>query len=173
MNRRRLLALPLMLAGCAGAPALLRPRFALPPATLGRALALQQQLRVEVQGQPQPPLDALLEVDAHVLRVAVFMAGQRVARLHWDGQALDADWPARLPGSAADMLSDIQLTWWPLEALQRTLLPPWRLSEAGGERTLWQGDAAVARVTQRGAEALLEQLQTGYRLHITSRDLAP
>ncbi|MCG8985548.1 DUF3261 domain-containing protein [Delftia acidovorans] len=128
------------LAGCSTAPEARAPqgdatppRLALPPAALGCELALQQRLVVQAPGQPAQELDALLEVDAQTVRLALVHLGQRVGVIVWDGQQLQAElsrwWPAQL--APAQVLGDMQLALWPVDAIARDLPASWMLQEVG------------------------------------------
>lgn len=128
------------LAGCSTAPEARAPqgdatppRLALPPAALGCELALQQHLVVQAPGQPAQELDALLEVDAQTVRLALVHLGQRVGVIVWDGQQLQAElsrwWPAQL--APAQVLGDMQLALWPVDAIARALPASWMLQEVG------------------------------------------
>jgi len=128
------------LAGCSTAPEARAPqgdatppRLALPPAALGCELALQQHLVVQAPGQPAQELDALLEVDTQTVRLALVHLGQRVGVIVWDGRQLQAElsrwWPAQL--APAQVLGDMQLALWPVDAIARDLPASWMLQEVG------------------------------------------
>lgn len=139
----------LLLAGCAspGAPDAARsPLLALAPAALRCEVAVQQRLTVEVPGRPAQQLEALLEVDAEAVRLAFFVMGQGMGTLVWDGWQWDKQlsryWPAQL--APEQVLSDLQLAFWPARAVQRAVQPPWSV-EAGptGRRLLRDGREQV------------------------------
>lgn len=138
-----------LLAGCAslGAPDATRsPLLALAPAALRCEVAVQQRLTVEVPGRPAQQLEALLEVDAEAVRLAFFVMGQGMGTLVWDGwqwdKQLSRHWPAQL--APEQVLSDLQLAFWPARAVQRAVQPPWSV-EAGptGRRLLRDGREQV------------------------------
>ena len=148
------------LAGCAsappGAPAAARaaPQLRLAPALLGHALNLQQHLTLQAPGHDQE-LDVLLEADERHVRMGVVAMGQVAAHLDWDGTTLTEDrapwWPQAVSGSR--ILSDLQLTLWPVAAIQAALPAGWALVEDGNVRTLTQGGEVVAVVTRLCAPA--------------------
>ena len=141
------------LAGCVSAPPAASPRatpqLRLAPALLGRSLNLQQHLTLQAPGHDQQ-LDVLLEADATHVQMGVVALGQVAARLSWDGVTLDESkapwWPQAVSG--ARILSDLQLTLWPVAAIQAALPAGWRLVEDGDVRTLTQGGEVVAVVTR-------------------------
>ncbi len=171
-----------LLAGCAAhgvrdaAPAigaLDAPQLRLAPALLGRSLDLQQHITAHAPGHDRE-LDVLLEADASHVRLGVVALGQVAARLDWDGTTLTEVrapwWPPAVSGSR--ILSDLQLTLWPVDAIQAALPPGWRLAESGPTRTLSQDGAVVAIVTRRGPRVVeIEQQRAHYRLTIESQEL--
>lgn len=186
-------AFALALAGCAGAPsrapadARATPQLRLAPSMLGRTLSLQQHLTLQAPGHDQQ-LDVLLEADATHVQLGVVALGQEAARLSWDGTTLEESkapwWPQAVSGSR--ILSDLQLTLWPVSAIQAALPAGWRLAEAGDVRTLTQGDEIVTVITRacpppscatsqarRDSTTLIEldQRRDHFKLRIESRDL--
>lgn len=178
---QRLIALGLLLlAGCATAPARspadgAMPALRLAPAALGHELALQQRLGFE-HGDRRDSLDALVEVDASSLRLVMHAQGQVALRLEWDGTTLRqqrADWlPATL--SAERVLDDLQLVFWPADAINHALPAGWRLREGAGIRELMHRGEVVATVTfPDPTRARLQQHRQGYRLDIQSVPVTP
>ena len=181
MNLLAAIAAAGVLAGCAGAPvpaAASRdvPQLRLAPAQLGASLALMQHIEVQAPGHAQQ-LDVALEVDPAHVRLALIAMQQVAAKLDWDGTTLDETrapwWPAQVSGSR--VLSDLQLTYWPVAAVNAALPAGWVLTEQGGRRELRQGDELVTTIALHGAVVDLEQHRAPYRLTITSApiDAAP
>lgn len=175
---RRLIVAALLCAsllGCAVAPprpAVALPMLALAPAALGHELAVQQRLQFAF-GTQQRDLEALLEVDAAQVRLAVQALGQAGVRLTWDGQALQqqrAPWlPPQVQGER--VLSDLQFTLWPIEAIRAALPVPWTLDAAGNERRLLRDGVVWLVVVDEGAGRYrLDNRADGYRLLIESAD---
>lgn len=183
MMRRTLSALVIaavLIAGCA-APAkrsempttahdtvLLR----LPPASLQRTLSLQQSIEVDygVGGRREHrELQVLLEADAAHTRLAAIGGGQVLARLDWDGNDLKITRAPWAPDAVQPerILSDLQLSLWPAEAIRQALPQGWRLDDAPTERRLRQGDEVVMEIRYPDpATTLIEQRRDGYRLTI-------
>lgn len=146
MRRLSLTALLLCLTACASArPRPLAPEVALPalglaPATFGPPVSLTQRLSFAHDADPGGPrsIEALLEVDAAELRLAGFALGQRVFTLQWDGVTLEEQRDVRLPEQlqSRQVLRDVQLVYWPAEAVRSVLPPGWTLEEAPGRRAL-------------------------------------
>ena len=184
---RRLIALMLaaiLLAGCATpqarvaarqAAAASMPMLRLPPSALPGALALQQRLAFR-HGDRRETVDALVENDAANTRLVIHAQGQVALRLDWDGKQLTqkrAPWlPAALDGKR--VLSDLQLVFWPIDAIAASLPAGWSLREEGGRRVLRQGEATVATVDYpQPLQARLEQRALGYTLDISSSEIDP
>jgi len=166
-----------LLVACAAPPAVSPPAagreaplLRLSPAALGGTLALQQQLVVTANGQTHR-LDVLLEADPEVVRLAIFNLGQTVARMEWDGKRLEetraAWWPAAVRGER--ILSDLQLVWWPADAVRGALPAGWALSAIPELRQLTDG-SEIATVVRYLSPTLVEfdNLRAGYRLRIES-----
>ena len=160
-------------SGCAAVPA--APdgdamALRLQPAALGRELALQQRMTVTVKGCTQQ-LDVALEVDRDAVRLAVLDLGHTLARLEWNGRELTesraAGWPAAVSGQ--HVLTDLQLVYWPPEAIRPALPAGWSLQVDGDGRTV-RSPASVAwrvRYPAPGA-AELENVGAGYALRLES-----
>ena len=164
----RLIALllsSLLLAACATrpvAPAVQLPALRLAPAALGHELAVQQRLVFRFGTQVRE-LDALLEVDASEVRLAVQAMGRTGVRLQWDGQSLMEQRAAWLPDAVRSerVLDDVQFSLWPADAIRAALPADWELVERGAFRELrrngqvWlqreQVDAGTLRV-RNGAD---------------------
>lgn len=146
------------------------PLLALAPAALGRELAVQQRLHFAF-GAQQRDLEALLEVDADEVRLAVQALGQAGVRLSWDGRTLQqqrAPWlPPQVRGER--VLSDLQFTLWPAEAIRAALPAPWTLEAANGERRLLRdGHAWLVVLDQGEGRYRLDNRAEGYTLQIES-----
>ncbi len=180
LSRFSLLIVVMLAVGCAGDvrrnsgagadPVELR----LAPASLGRELALQQQLIFSFR-QSLYTLDALLEVDALEVRLAVQSFGRPVLRLHWDGVELQQrrfdGLPAALRGEA--VLSDLQLTYWPVAAIRAALPDDWSLSEGDGARRLYRGGREIVRIEYLSPQRIeIVRLASGSRLTILSSTIA-
>lgn len=161
------------------------PLLRLPPATLGRSLALEQRIRIEAQDENGAPLrrqiETLLEADPHTLRIVLLYMGQTAAVLEWDGQRLKETrstwWPAALRGER--ILSELQLALWPATAVRAALAEfpdgVWTLDADDTGRTLRQDGVAVVQIRYEDGIGLVElrHLRDGYRLTIRSQSLEP
>ena len=178
--RLSLLCVVAALAGCASTPLLpARLGLRLPPSALGTSISLQQQLRVEREGRIDL-LEAALEVDdEHVGMIGLAM-GQRVMSLDYDGRTLKSWRHVLLPEQVRgeDVLEDIQLTYWPVDAIRAALPTGWRVEEQGMRRMLWSDDTQVMVIDYSteprwGGTVALSNLRYQYKLTIQSVPINP
>ena len=165
-------ALALSGGGCAttAAPPAPELELRLSPASLGKSLALQEHLRVEARGKVLE-LEALLEVDASEVRLALLTMGRVAARLIWDGRKLteqhSAGWPSHV--SAARILTDLQFVHWPPDVIAAALPHGWVLHDADGLRELRWHESLIASARTAGAASIdLDNWADGYHMRIVS-----
>lgn len=169
------LAVALLLTACLGPPSQpKRLRLMLPPAALAATVSLQQHLTVEQQGQVNE-FDAALEIDSQRLDLIAIALGQRVLALHYDGRTLQSWRHPMVPVQLRDedILEDLQLTLWPIDAIQQALPPGWRIEEDGLRRVLSSGESPVTVIEYSGhprwsGKVELMNLRYRYRLTIES-----
>lgn len=156
----------LLLAGCSSLPnpkvqtasddQVGSPWLALPPAALGCAASVQQRLTVQPPGQSSKELDALLEIDTSSMQLAILNLGQMVGTLEWDGAEIKPHlsrwWPAVL--KPEQVLSDVQLAFWPEAAITQALPAQWTLEASGHERVLKYAGAERVKVRRLDADSL-------------------
>ena len=163
----------LLLAACAtrpAPPAVVLPSLQLAPAALGQQIAVQQRLVFRF-GEHVRELDALLEVDADAVRLAVQAMGRTGVRLHWDGRTLSEERAAWLPAAVRGerVLDDLQFSLWPAEAVRAALPAGWELVESGDHRELRKdGLAWLARERVDATTLRLHNKADGYHLTIES-----
>ena len=149
-----------LLAGCASTAstpdAARTSLLALAPADLGCSVSVQQRLTVEQPGKAAQQIEALLEVDAQAVRLAFFLMGQGMGTMVWDGtqwdKQLSRHWPAQL--APEQVLSDLQLAFWPVPALQQAVRVPWQLETSMNGRRLLRDGREHVRVQFVGASAV-------------------
>lgn len=149
------------------------PVLALPAQALGCTFAVQQRLTVFAPQQKPQTLDAMLEVDASMVRLALFHMGQRMGTLMWDGQQLHADlsrwWPDVL--KPAQVLSDMQLALWPLDVVQLALPEGWEIEENNSWRRLLYKRERRILIQKINVNTLeITYAPAGWRLRIESAD---
>lgn len=169
------LAAALLLAACATTPpAPARLGLRLAPSALGESISVQQHLMVERAGKTND-LDAALEVDANRLSLVGLALGMRVLSLDYDGRELTEWRHPMLPSQvrAGDVLEDLQLTLWPVDAIARALPAGWQIEEQGLRRTLRRDGEIVATIEYSGTPrwhgtVVLDNLRYQYRLTVVS-----
>jgi hypothetical protein len=159
------------------------PDLKLAPAAFGGEVSLAQ--RLTLKKAPSLPsgsettsdksLDALLEINARSVHLAAFALGQRVLTLSWDGTLLHTERSAFLPTAidGAQVLRDIELVYWPLDALQAALPVDWTVADLGATRVLKHHEEPAVTIRYAGEPHIvgttdLDNLAEGYRLQIES-----
>ena len=169
------IAIPLAIGACASVPQQpARLGLRLAPAALGTSISLQQHLRVQ-RGERIDYLDAALEVDAAQVSMIGLALGQRVLSLRFDGTTMESWRHALLPAQVRgeDVLEDIQLTYWPVEAIRAALPAGWSIEDAGRRRTLSSDGVPVTVIDYSaeprwGGQVILSNLRYQYQLTIQS-----
>jgi hypothetical protein len=168
-------SLALLLAACV-AP---KPRtggvgLKLAPAALGESISLQQRLDVEGHGR-SAQLDIALEVDAARIDVVGLALGHRVLWLHYDGETLQSwrhpMWPVQL--REEEVLENLQLTLWPIDAIRRALPVGWSIEESGLRRTILHDGLAIVVINYSAlplwsGKVEVTNLQFNYRITVQS-----
>jgi len=169
----------LTFAACAPRPYPARLGLKLAPATLGASISLQQHLRVEREGRIDE-LDTALEVDPDRLDLIGLALGQRILTLHYDGHQLRSWRHPSVPTQlrAEDVLEDLQLTLWPVDAIRQALPGGWSIEERGRRRTLLLDGMPVMVIDYSdeprwSGKIELANLRYQYRLTIQSVSSGP
>lgn len=168
------------LGGCTSSvPQPARLGLKLPPAALRASISLHQHLSVEREGRIDE-LDAALEVNPERLDLVGLVLGQRVLTLHYDGKRLQSWRHPMLPAQLRDedVLEDVQLIIWPVDAIRSALPPGWRIEESGLRRTLLLDDTPVMVIDYSGqprwiGRIELSNLRYRYQLMIQSVSNGP
>ncbi len=179
MPRLSAFALLILLSGCAGVrpTAIILPQPRLAPVAMAMDVSLNQRLRFTRSDDTRETMviDAQLDVDGNVLRLAGFALGRRVLMLVWDGAHLDEQrdrqWPEQV--AATQILRDIQYVYAPHEALQSALPEDWRVDERGARRLLRFRDTTAividyATMPRWHGAVRIDNRFEGYRLDIES-----
>ena len=168
-------SLALFLGACAAPES--RPTgvgLKLTPAELGETISLQQHLDVEGLGR-RAQLEVAIEVDAVRIDLVGLALGQRVVSLHYDGKTLQSwhhpMWPAQL--RAEEVLENLQLTLWPIDAIRQALPSGWNIEQSGFRRTILQDHLAVMVIDYSAlplwsGKIEVTNLQLDYRITIQS-----
>lgn len=176
------LLLMLLLCACAAPLRQASPELLplLPPAALGSAHQSRQIVHAAF-GERELSVQCILTVDAGQVSVIGLSAlGQRLFALHYDGTTMRVEQspllPAELP--VQRLLSDLQLTYWPLTAWQSALAgSPWQVSEPlPGTRRLHHRQQLVAEIHMPDdnpwqGRLWLSNFQFGYSLSIDAEPL--
>lgn len=183
---RRFFAVVMLISGltaCAGvaqnARSPLENRL-LPPDALGASIRVVQQWRI-LFGSKSWLLLNVLDVTPHSLTlVGLSGFGHRVITLQYNGVDLHEEHYPRVPEEleGSEILRELQLIYWPKEAVLQVLPRGWHIEESGAERTVMNADEAVVRIRCEGehrwqGHCEYEDRRSGYRLIIDSQVEAP
>ncbi|WP_188310235.1 DUF3261 domain-containing protein [Arenimonas fontis] len=174
LARLAALAILLALSACAGArgrPAPLPPPLRLAPALLPAPLAADQRLSFRHAGG-EDVLDARLEADAQRLQLALHRFGQVLLVLRWDGQALEQSRAPQAPLTLSPerVLDDVQLVYWPAEAIRAAMPTGWTLEEGRDGRRLRHGRSTLVEIVHLD-DKRVRLRRPGYELIIETREL--
>jgi hypothetical protein len=154
--------------------------FSIPPRAAERAISVTQTVRVERAGAPPFEVLAVVELDAHWLRVAALgPLGNRILLLEWDGSAyheerdpqVPADFPLEL------VLRDLELALFPASAVRQALpSEAWSLSETPERRVLLLDQKPVISIDYSAPDHFrcdvhLRHLTLGYQIEIKPADV--
>ncbi len=180
MQRIVMVLLCVLLMACTSEPQRLHlPALQLAPAAFGGNVSLAQQLTLSkvstAEPMPTRRIDAQLEIDEGQVRLAGLALGQRVLTLRWNGEKLDSERHPLLPEEvdATRVLRDIQLVYWPAEAIQVALPQGWHLRDERQQRVLSFDGVAQVSIRYAGeprwiGQATIDNRLEQYRLEIDS-----
>lgn len=182
MSLKLLPLLPLLLSACSVLGVHQPPPSPplLSPASLGHSVSALQIVRGSY-GDQETTFQCIVKVDSQGLAVIGLSAqGQRLFKLRYDGEKLDAESTALAP-IALDLrrvLVDLQLALWPLDALQLGFAGTlWEVSEPAAQtRRLRRHGKLIAEVHYQSADPWqgllwLSNFESDYSLVIESGPL--
>lgn len=167
----------LLLAGCVTTSGV-RPQgpelvLRLAPASFGGELSTAQRITMVRDGD-RKGFDALLEIDADAVRVALLGAGQTLGTLTWDGRDFTKKVSVFVPEvvTAERIITDVELCFWPEAPLRAALPAGYTLEESDGARhVLRDGEPFVTVTWSEGRKrVVLTQHVYRYTLEIDSTD---
>lgn len=174
-------ALTTSLEACGGrtAPPPDHLQLALAPASFAQRITLQQRVHVERDGR-EVDFEAVLDIGPDSLTLVGMAFGQRILTLRYDGTRLVESRSPMLPREVlgADVLSDLQLALWPLDAVRAALPSGYTLRDADAVRVLSMGDEEIAIISYDGSPRWIGRVtvinrQFAYRLVIQSAAAEP
>lgn len=154
-------------------------QLALSPSSFPVRLSLQQHVYVERDGQKHD-FEAVLDIDQDAVTLVGLALGQRIFTLRYDGTRLVESRSSMLPRDVrgADVLSDLQLAFWPVGAIRAALPVQLTLRDSAGVRVLSRGEREIIAITYDGTPrwnglVTLQNTELGYRLVIRSAPAEP
>ncbi|SHF36220.1 Protein of unknown function [Microbulbifer donghaiensis] len=127
----------LLLAGCSTQPQSQPQLRPLAPLLDGEPRQLTQHIVVQYRGEQRDLIGASLLAPEQLQVSLLTPQGVSLLDIHYDGREVTAQQhlgrSRQIPPRA--LLADMQLVYWPLEMLQRSLPAPWQLRESRAENT--------------------------------------
>lgn len=119
----------------------------LAPSTAQKSFSANQILNVTHNGQTHQ-LESLLEWDSSSIRLAIVKFGKRIMTVNYDGVRVDVQKEAFVPDAlqGEQVLSDIQLVYWPTEALKIALPADFSITDADDVRTVSYKNQMIYRI---------------------------
>lgn len=154
-------------------------RVNLPAPTLASPLSQQQLLTATVDGKAQS-LMVMLDADGQKITLAALSPiGIRLFKVTYDATGIHTEQSialGELP-PAAQVLSDIMMSYWPVEAWAPNLPEGWRLTDVQDKRLLLDGQETIIEIQyhseggKRQPVAIIHH-RFGYQIQIQNMDNA-
>jgi hypothetical protein len=185
MVRTLVLASVALLAACASQPdasparALIAPDVALtlptPPA-YPETRTIMQTARAKY-GPTEAAFEAVVSLSPEQAEIVIaILGGPRLATISWDETGVHEERtpiaPPQVP--TANILADLFVALWPLEAVAAALPEGVTVAEADGVRTISQGGTAIMIVTPDStnpARSVVRNEAFGYEVRVVSQNL--
>lgn len=154
-------------------------RVNLPMPTSGSALRYQQLLTATVDGNEQS-LMVMLDADGQKITLAALSPiGIRLFKVTYDATGIHTEQsvaPGEFP-PAEQVLSDIMMSYWPIEAWTPSLPEGWHLTDIQDKRLLRDGQETIIEIhyrTERGKRQpiAITHHRFGYHIQIQNIDTA-
>lgn len=186
MVRALIFALCALAASCATRPppALLQAHIApdvaltlpLPPAYPETRVV--QQIGQGRYGEHESAFEAVLSLSPERVEIVLIMiGGPRLATVTWDEAGVREERSVFAPDSVPvqNILADVFVSLWPLEAVAASLPPGVTITESeAGQRTIWRDKQVLVSVVPDASEptgVVVTNAQFGYEVSIVSQNL--
>lgn len=181
-----LASLMLTLYGCGIVQRGLQTPLALLPASaLNQSVQASQVINIE-HADKQLRLLAVIYVDSSEIRLNGLNAlGQRLIKVKLVGRKISVDNRLHVDLPAADIISLMQLAFWPLSQLNAAYNAPWKLEESPCHRRLHlskqkvidvsycSNDERAAKNLYAGSSIIIDDFRSGTRLKVDTKSVHP
>ncbi len=149
------------------------PALKLAPSSMGVNLTLVQRLTLvrvkefnHMHKDAPRSLEALLEINADQVQLAAIALGQRVLTLTWDGSTLQVKRHALLPAEVdgVHVLRDVQLVYWPEQAVRASLPSGWTIEDQAQTRILAHAGETQVEIKYSGVPSWSGRVELDNRL---------
>ncbi len=146
----------------------------LPTPTLANDIDRQQLLTVTINGKSDSLLTMLNVSQDKITLVGLSLLGIRLFKVIYDETGIKTEQAIALPQlpPANQVLSDIMLSYWPIEVWRNNLPDGWRLEEESNHRSLYDTDGRlIIGITyqmenNRREPIMIEHYYFGYQIAI-------
>lgn len=139
---------------------LVLPEFPLfDPADLGQEIQLTQLVTSQVNDLPQVMIAAWSVENGSMNLVGLTVTGQEILRLQYDGENLIEEYSPLLnvPINGRIVISQIQLSYWPLDSIQRQLADSsWKLLQDENQRIITFKDRSITTIKEKSNTVMPE-----------------
>lgn len=150
----------------------------LSPVTAAGAFSANQIINVTHDGQSHQ-FESLLEWDKSSIHLAIVKFGKRIMTVNFDGAQVDVQKEPFVPNAlqGEQILGDIQLVYWPTDALKRFMPPDYNIDDSQDIRILSYKGKPIYRIqyhadsdfaAPRENNVRLSHLLYGYEMTIQS-----
>lgn len=137
------------LSGCATSskPVRFEPNVRLSPASFGQTTAIYQQIHAELNGQSRD-MNVVLEIAPEKLTMVGMAMERRMMTVTYDGEKLETWKDERLPDQISPeiVLTNLQLTLWPKDAIAHQLPVGWTITETDHKRDICFNNATTIHI---------------------------
>ena len=126
----------------------------LPPGAYGGELTCVQEI-MGTYGNSKQVLTGIVRLSSEDMQVTLFAEMARIMTIKYGALGMEYDFSPLIPVANIRpeyVLFDIQLTYFPAEAINKALPKGMTFSEEGAVRTLYRGDQAIVKIVRNGED---------------------
>jgi hypothetical protein len=140
----------------------------LPPDAFKGELSAVQEIRI-FHGGEERVMTGIVKILPTGIRLIVLADMARIMTLNYTSAGIKCEFSPLVPALKIEpeyILFDIQLTYYPVDAINRVLPQGMSFSEEGGSRFLYHGDKKIASIAKRGGAVEFVNFERSYSYKI-------
>jgi hypothetical protein len=140
----------------------------LPPSAFKGELSAVQEIRL-FHGGAERVMTGVLKISPSGLRVIVFADMARVLTLNHTSAGIECEISPLVPAPKIEpeyILFDVQLAYFPVDAIDRALPKGMSFREEGAARTLYRGERKIASIAREGGTIEFTNFERSYSYRI-------